>query len=187
MPRIKRRSGQKPLFRRATRITHDLADELKSERTYGQPLIEEEEFNITGRIRVVVLWDRWHEMSHEDRSTTILNAYKIAESKDLADRITLATGLTFPEAHASGMLPFQIIAALRKDDLVTADQCRQAMIDEGASVLQHPGIPQLRFATEEEAAASLKRLSDRLPKSEPVWQVIREVGQGLDLSWSVSD
>ncbi len=49
------------------------------------------------------------------------------------------------------MLPFQIIPALRKGDPVTLDQCRQAMIDEGASTLLGPDKPQLRFATEEEA------------------------------------
>ena len=186
MPRIRRQPEQKPLFRRATRIAHDLADELKSDRTSGQPLIEEEEFT-TGRVRVTVLWDRWQDLSHEDRSTTILSAYRIAEGNEFADRIGLATGLTFPEAYASGMLPFQIIAALRKDDPVTVEQCRRAMIEEGASTLQGPDRPQLRFATEEEAEASLKRLSIRLPGSEPVWQILREVGQSLDLSWDESN
>ncbi len=163
-------------------LTRELADELKLEKQFGQPLIEEEHYDLTGLIRVNVLWDRWQNIPHEYRSSVILNAYKIAESKEFADRITLATGLTFPEAHASGMLPFRVIAALRQGDAVTADQCRQAMIEEGASTLQDPNLPQLRFATEEEAEACLGRLSARLPESEQVWQILREVGQDLELS-----
>jgi hypothetical protein len=35
------------------------------------------------------------------------------------------------------MLPYEIIAALRKGDPVTDDQARQAMIEEGATRLTH--------------------------------------------------
>jgi hypothetical protein len=183
MPRIKRTSDENPLFRKATRIAHDLAQELKSERKFGQPRIVEEEFNITGRIRVVVLWDRWEHMTHEDRSNAIINAYKFAESKEFAERIGLVSGLTFPEAHASGMLPFQIIAAPRRGDPVTAEQCREAMIEAGASTLLDPDRPQLRFASEEEAEACRHHLILTLPGSDEVWVVTREVGQVVDLAW----
>ena len=174
------------MFRKASRIVYDLADELRSERSFGQPRIDEEEQSITGRIRVLALWDRWSGMSHEERSSTILRAYREVEGKEFADRITLATGLTFPEAAVSGFLPLQIIPALRPGDPVTLDQCHRAMIDEGGSILQDPGRPQLRFADEDEAEAARERLSDRLPGSEPVWQILREVGANHDLAWDVS-
>jgi hypothetical protein len=44
--------------------------------------------------------------------------YEQAEGAAYRDRIALASGLTVPEAHAAGMLPYQIIAALRKNDPV---------------------------------------------------------------------
>src|SRR5438445_1935220 len=101
----------------------------------------------------------------------MLRAYEQAEGRDYRDRIALASGLTVPEAHAAGMLPYQVIAAVRKGDPVTADQCRKALIEEGASVLFGEDSPQLRFATEEEAEAARKRLAARLRNSEQVWVV----------------
>jgi hypothetical protein len=74
------------------------------------------------------------------------------------------------------MLPYQVIPAVRKGDPVTLEQCRQALIEEGASMLFGADSPQLRFATAEEAEASRKRLAQRLPKSEPVWIISKEVG-----------
>ena len=74
------------------------------------------------------------------------------------------------------MLPYQVIAALRKGDPVTIDQCRKALIEEGASILFGEGSPQLRFSTEEEAEAARKRLAERLAGSEPVWAITKEVG-----------
>lgn len=185
MPRrFQHRSSPKP--RRSNLLVDVLADELKSSAEFGQPLIEEEEFK-SGAIRVVVLWDQWDQAPQEERSRVIIEAYRITFGDEYADRIGMVTGLTIPEARASGMLPYQVIVALRKGDPVTIDRCREAMIAEGASTLDDPNRPQLRFASEEEADASLRRLSARLPGSEQVWQVLQEVGQSLDLAWRDSD
>jgi hypothetical protein len=152
-----------------------LVDELKTNRSSGQPLIEEEEFP-TGKLRVNVIWDEWDRVPLEDRTATILRAYEQAEGREFRDRIALASGLTVPEAHAAGMLPYQVIAAVRKSDLVTRDQARQALIEEGASILLGQDNPQLRFATEGEAEAAQQRLAERLPNSEEVWVITKEVG-----------
>src|SRR5712672_241582 len=79
-----------------------LAAEVKSGREYGQPLIYEQTFR-TGKVRVTVIWDAWDGVPLQERSTTILRAYETAEGADSRDRIALASGLTFPEAHAAGM------------------------------------------------------------------------------------
>ncbi len=172
MPRrIRRPNGTSPL--RHSGLVDALVAELKSSLDFGQPLIEEEEFK-TGAIKVSVTWDRWDPLSEEERSSVIIEAYRIALGEEYADRIALVYGLTIPEAHASGMLPVQIIAALREDDPVTPDACRQSMIEEGASTLRNPEYPELRFSNEEEAEACLKRLSARLPGSEPCWVIIKE-------------
>jgi hypothetical protein len=174
MPR-KQRGFAEPPRRIVDGLVERLVDELKANRQSGQPVIDEEEFP-TKKLRVNVIWDAWERLPLEDRTATILRAYEKAEGREFRDRIALASGLTVPEAHAAGWLPYQVIAAVRKSDPVTLDECRQALIDEGASVLFGEDNPQLRFATAEEAEAAIKRLATRLPNSEPVWVVTREAG-----------
>src|SRR2546427_3115332 len=163
--RSKRRKFEEPPRRTVGPLVGRLVEELKSDRPSGQPMIEEEEFP-TKKLRVNVIWDEWDRVPLEDRTATILRAYEQAEGRESRDRIALASGLTVPEAHAAGMLPYQVIAAVRKGDAVTIDQCRQALIEEGASILFGEDKPQLRFSTEEEAEAARKRLAERLPNSE---------------------
>jgi hypothetical protein len=174
MPR-KRRGFEEPPSRIVSKLLRRLVDELKSDRQSGQPIIEEEEFP-SKKLRVNVIWDEWDRVPLEDRTATILGAYEEAEGREYRDRIALASGLTVPEAHAAGMLPYQVFPAVRKDDSVTVEECRKALIDEGASILFGEGNPQLRFASEDEAEAARKRLSERLPNSEPVWVITKEVG-----------
>src|SRR5437588_8108817 len=94
-----------------------LAEELRHHRESGQPVIDEQEFP-TGQIRVTVIWDDWDRLPLEDRTAVILRAYDLVEGRGYRERIALASGLTVPEAHGAGMLPFQIIPALRKSDAV---------------------------------------------------------------------
>ena len=178
MPRKKRGVEEQPRPARGD-LAERLADELRSGRASGQPVIDEQEFP-TGKIRVTVIWDEWDRLPLEDRTAVILRAYELAEGRAYRERIALASGLTVPEAYGAGMLPFQIIPALRKGDPVTPEQCRQAMIEEGASTLLAADKPQLRFASEEEAEAARKRLVERLPNSDPVWVITQEVGKVED-------
>jgi hypothetical protein len=178
MPRNKK-GFQEALPRFAADLAERLADELRNSRDSGQPQIDETRFP-TGKIRVNVIWDAWDRLPPEERTDTILRAYELAEGPAYRDQIALASGLTVPEAHAAGMLPFQILVALRKGDPVTLEECKQAMLEEGASQLFGPGQLQLRFATEEEAEACRQRLIRRLPPSEPVWMIVREVGRVED-------
>lgn len=155
-------------------LTEKRAAELKSNREFGQPVIYEHTFR-TGKVRVTVIWDAWHDVPLQERSATILRAYEMAEGTESRDRIALSSGLTVAEAHAAGMLPFQIITALRKGDPVTYDQARQAVLDEGGSSLFPWNRTQLRFATQEEAEAARQRLIQRFPGSEDVWIIDREI------------
>jgi len=154
-------------------LAEKLAAELKSGREHGQPFIYEQEYR-TGKIRVIVIWDAWDEVSLQERSATILRAYELAEGPAYRDRIALASGLTVPEAHAAGMLPYEIIAALRKGDPLTDEQARQALMEEGGSQLPPWRRVQLRFATQDEALAARQRLSRRFPGSDDVWLIHRE-------------
>jgi hypothetical protein len=154
-------------------LAEELAAELKGGRDYGQPQIYEQTYR-TGKARVTVIWDAWDGMALQQRTATILRAYEIAEGPAARDRVALASGLTVAEAYAAGMLPFQVIAAVRASDPVTPEQVRQAMLEEGASELADPRTPQLRFATEEEAEACRQRLMKRLPGSADIWIISRE-------------
>jgi hypothetical protein len=176
MPRKQRRFQEPP--RPATDdLVEKLADELRQRREAGQPVVDEEEFP-SGKIRVVVIWDEWERLpSAEDRTATILQAYEHAEGTEYRGKIALATGLTVPEAYVAGMLPFEVSAALRGTDPVSVEDCREAMISEGASHLFGPGIVKLRFATQEEAEGARSRLIRRLPRSEPVWVITQDLGK----------
>jgi len=57
---------------------------------------------------------------------------------EFSDRIALAIGLTVPEAYESGLLPYQVMPALRKGDPLTPEQCAKSMLDQGASLLFDP-------------------------------------------------
>src|SRR5271165_6789703 len=111
MPR-KRRGFEEPPHRTVSNLVERLVDELKSDRPSGQPMIEEDEFP-TKKLRVNVIWDAWDRVPLEDRTASILRAYEQAEGRDYRDQIALASGLTAPEAHAAGMLPFQVFPAVR--------------------------------------------------------------------------
>jgi hypothetical protein len=151
MPRIKMGFEDQPR-RTDAKLVERLVDELKANRESGQPFIYEQSFPI-GKIRVLVIWDDW---------------------KDRA-KVALASGVTVPEGVAAGMLPYQIIPAHRKADKVTLEQCREAMLAEGASALLGPNALQLRFPTEDAAEACRKRLIKRLANSDEIWMVSREI------------
>jgi hypothetical protein len=60
----------------------------------------------------------------------------------------------------------------RRGDKVTVAQCRQAMIEECASTVLEPDMPQLHFA----AKKMPRRLIERLPEGEPISLIGRDVG-----------
>lgn len=176
MPRVVRRDpvGPRPA---AGKLADILADELRHNHEFGQPLIDELTFS-TGMARVNVFWDAWADSPLEDRTAVIHRAYQLVKGEAARERIALASGLTIPEAAAAGMLPYIVFPALRKTDPVSVDQCREAMIAEGASTLNGTDKPILRFMTEDDAASAIRRLSARLPGSEPVWVVTEEMRLG---------
>ena len=173
MPRIKMTFEDQPRKPDA-KLVERLVDELKANRESGQPFIYEQSFS-TGKVRVLVIWDDWKDLSLEQRTNIILSAIEQSDGKDYRARVALASGLTVPEGAAAGMLPYQIITAHRKADEVTLEECRDAMLAEGASRLFGPNIVQLRFPTEDSAEACRERLIKKLPNSDDIWVVYREI------------
>jgi hypothetical protein len=155
-------------------IVAALVEELRSSHSTGQPRIEETVFPRTNRMRITVIWDRWERIPDEERTACILRAYDEVEGPAFRERIALAIGLTVPEAHQCGLLPFHVEPALRRGDPFTLEQCREAMIRQGASVLEDEKAPQLRFATVQEAENCVRQLGETLPGSEAVWMIARD-------------
>jgi hypothetical protein len=155
-------------------LAEKLTDELRSDREFGQPLIYEQSFE-TGKARVTVIWDAWEGLPLQDRTATILRSYEMLEGPKARERIALASGLTVPEAHAAGMLSFQIIPAIRKGDPVSFEDAKRAMLEMGGSTLINLETVQLRFSTREEAERAKIRLIELFPKSDDVWMIYREV------------
>jgi hypothetical protein len=175
MPRKKHRYGlYEATGLRPPGLMEELVAELRTDREFGQPQIDEQTFP-TGAISIRVIWDDWERVPQRLRTESILSAYQEVEGEEFRKRITLAIGLTVPEAHAAGLLPFRILAALRRDDPVSEDACRKAMIDLGASTLLDEQRPQLRFATLLQAEAAAKQLVQKLPGSESVWIVEQDM------------
>ena len=85
MPRILRGIEEKPSFTEANLVDR-LADEVINSHDSGQPTIYEQEFP-TGMIRVVVIWDEWDRLSHEDRTNVILRAYDSALGQAYRERL----------------------------------------------------------------------------------------------------
>jgi hypothetical protein len=173
MPR-KRIGVQSALTATNNGLAKRLAEELKSSRDYGQPLVYEQEY-ATKKTRVSVIWDEWADASLEERSAIILRAYELAEGGNAREKVALASGMTVPEATAAGMLPFQVLPGLRPTDPVNFDQVKAAMLKQGASQLHEEDGLQLRFATREEAEACRQRLIEELPDSAPIWIISRDV------------
>lgn len=171
MPRI-RMGFSDPPRKTDKKLVSKLAQELRSNNQSGQPFIYEQIFD-TGKVRILVIWDDWKEIPLEQRIRVILSAVEQSDGKDYRLKVALASGLTMPEAVAAGMLPYQIIAAHRKGDPVTLEQCSRAMLLEGASKLLDPGTIQLWFPTQEAAEACRKRLVQGLPGSDEIWLISR--------------
>jgi hypothetical protein len=173
MPRHIIRSA--PRSPKHDRFVKKLAQELKLPGTQPQPLILEEEVPATGSRHVHVIWDQWKKLPDEERTDVIIEAYGQAESKEYAEQITIASGLTSAEALALGLLPWRLEPTLTQDERSEAD-CEQALRKEADFTLlgvKHAMDHGLRYARREDADAALKRLQQILPGSS--WRMVRDV------------
>jgi len=140
MPRVRRGLEATPKTQ-FPELLAELVNELRSSRDAGQPMIEEQYFPRTNAVRVTVIWNKWLPLADEERANTILQAYEQVEGKEFRDRIALAIGLTVPEAYELALLPYYVVPALRKGDKISHEQCTEAMVAHGASLLltrRHP-------------------------------------------------
>ena len=165
-------------------LRNDLVEELRGPKPLGQPIILEDCTPQTDSMRVHVVWDRWTECPRELRQQLIMDAYKEALGEKLPHPITLAMGLTVPEAVEIGLLPFRIAPAQRRSDSAADAEYHQTMLKAGASTLFEKEVPQLRFASLENAEVALASLEAELPGSK--WLVIQEVPETFGSTSSIT-
>ena len=111
-------------------LLNDLVAELKQPRDMGQPIIIEDSTPETHSLRVNVVWDRWEECPRELRAGIIIDAYKEARGEEVRQQITLALGVTVPEAVAIGLLPFHVRCVSRLiDKLVPKKEFRKTLVN----------------------------------------------------------
>ncbi len=141
---------------RRSALVEQLANELSGNRVPNGPVIFEIPLKDSGRIDVLVVWDGFDGLVSEDRTSSILEAYK-----DQERNIAQALGVTYHEAMEQQLLPYAVIPMTRRGEADLA-ALRQAMLEEGAiSVSQDKD--DLRFPTMAMAEAAHQRLCERLP------------------------
>ena len=155
-------------------LVDELAEELRSPKEFGWPLVIETPIPRSASKTLTVIWDTWQPYTDEFRIDTALEAYRQVEGPAALEQVALVEALTVPEARDAGRLPFRVEPFVRRDDLVTVDDCRKAMIDLGASTLENPERPEFRFPTEQMAKACQEALIKALPRSDNVWTVVFE-------------
>jgi hypothetical protein len=159
-------------------LVAELAQELQKPRHFGQPIILEKLATGTQSVITDVIWDRWEGCPSELRADIILDAYEKALGAEYRDKISLAIGITVPEAAAMGMLPYWVSPMGRTREALSEKEL-QAIIEAGGSRMstsrmpEVPWLPGVRCATLEDAVATLGHLQDILPDSK--WMIAQEV------------
>ena len=83
-----------------------IAQELRLAQAEGlpdAPLIIEEDAPYSERIHVTVIWDRWAQVTPEDRSRAIVEAYEQVRGPGTFLTLTSALGLTHADAKKLGV------------------------------------------------------------------------------------
>jgi hypothetical protein len=166
------------------RLVQKLVQEFKASSTNLQPLILEEQVPSTKSRHVRVIWDAWKDLTNEQRSSVIVDAYRQAEGPGAADEITIAEGVTPPEALALGLLPFKVVPTPRRDGAAHPTEPqppkvkpgqiaqRRVLAEEARRTLLGPRAKELRYARLEDAESARQRLEQALPGSS--WAVVQE-------------
>jgi len=153
-------------------LTNELAARLgQADPARGEPLVVEDRIAKTRSIHVIVIWDKWADLSPSDRSPVILDAY--AKAKRLqGSTITATIGVTGEESLRMGLLPYGIVMMVRRGDRASPAELARAMAGAGGVVLKVGSSTELRFATREQAEDAYRELSQKVPG--PYWAIVQE-------------
>ncbi len=153
-------------------LASSLADALQQPRqSRDGPLTTENQIAETKSVHVAVIWDRWDDLTPEERSKVIRDAY--AKAKRLRGfAITAAVGVTSEEALRLGFLPYSIITTRRAGDPASLGRLSEAMAGTSGVLVSIGSATQLRFPTLEAAEDAYRQLSQQVPG--PYWAIVHE-------------
>lgn len=156
------------------KLVRRLVQELRAPGDDSLPLILEQSIEATGSRHVHVIWDRWKDLSEEQRSDVVWEAYTQAEGAKAAEEITIATGATPAEAVVLGLLPFKLVPARKRHEAAPPmAKCKKALKAEARNTVLGSDADELRYPRLEDADQARRRLEKALPGSE--WVVVQEV------------
>jgi hypothetical protein len=79
-------------------LTHRLVREWKRPKKKGEPMIVQQTNRASHSAQIYVVWNEWDDLSQEERSEIIMDAYEQTHSPQESLIITVAMGLTPAEA-----------------------------------------------------------------------------------------
>src|SRR5947208_3307345 len=137
--------------RRHGEFVAQLVPEFTANGPAPQPLILEERLPDIPSRRLQIIWDAWRDLSYEQRSEVILDAYRQVEGAEAADEVTIATGATAEEALGLGLLPYGVVPSPRTNGKHSPDAYAQAEEQEAAHTVLGHRRNGLRYARLEDA------------------------------------
>jgi hypothetical protein len=157
---------------RAQRLTAALTERLYGPLSLDEPFVIEDRVPQTRSRHAVVIWDAWKDLSREERSNIILDAYS-SSNRLRGDTVRVAMGLTQEEAFDIGYLPFQIVSTIRNADPIDRDAARRALDSVGGIHVRVGSSEQVRFPSQEYAQEAYRQLTSKFPG--PYWAITQEV------------
>ena len=98
------RNPDNPLFGNQS-LVDTLAKEFRTPSPEDrQPYYQIQQQPPQNRVHITVIWDRWKNLSHQERSEIILDAYEAWRGQGSAEIISVAMGLTTVEADRLGFV-----------------------------------------------------------------------------------
>ncbi len=130
-----------------------------------------------GYRHVYVIWDRWKGCRPEVRATIVRDAFAAVKGAEYEKSIAITVAATVSEAADIGLLPFAVVPFKPEQKLGGAHlggeqlkRASDALMAEGASDVDSPVLPELLFATEQQALEAVSKLKVRVPDLD--WSVV---------------
>lgn len=101
---IHARNPDNPLFGNQS-LVDTLAQEFRTPSLEDQqPYYQIQQQPPSNRVHLTVIWDLWKNLSHQERSEIILDAYEAWRGQGSAETVSVAMGLTTAEAGRLGFV-----------------------------------------------------------------------------------
>ncbi len=160
-----------------------LAKAIKNEEQPDGPVIFEVATGSTDFVEVIVVWDRWSDLSADVRTQLVSEAYRQVSSQVpdgvSLDHISAIIPVTVSQALDMGVLPYSVQCSVHRSS-DNFEQVRRLVKLEGA--IETETGTELRLPTMQMAREARDRLQnatrDMVP--EAMWQISQQMGRIID-------